>query len=95
MALPYKKIVVKFGTSTITGRTNSVDYPGLIDLLRQICTLCDRGVSVTLVSSGAVAVGRDQTAVGNIYVPTAVCFFRFRTRSRAVRSAACQCFGAP
>ncbi len=59
MALPYKKIVVKFGTSTITGRTNSVDYPGLIDLLRQICTLCDRGVSVTLVSSGAVAVGRD------------------------------------
>ena len=32
MALPYKKIVVKFGTSTITGKTNSVDYPGLIDL---------------------------------------------------------------
>ena len=59
MAVPYNKIVVKFGTSTITGRTNSVDYPGLIDLLRQICTLCDRGISVTIVSSGAVAVGRD------------------------------------
>ncbi len=59
MDLPYKKIVVKFGTSTITGKTNSVDYPGLIDLLRQISVLCDRGVSVTVVSSGAVAVGRD------------------------------------
>ena len=59
MTLSYNKIVVKFGTSTITGRTNSVDYPGLIDLLRQICTLCDRGASVTIVSSGAVAVGRD------------------------------------
>ena len=59
MPLPYNKIVVKIGTSTITGRTNSVDYPGLIDLMRQICALCDRGISVTLVSSGAVAVGRE------------------------------------
>ncbi len=59
MTLAYNKIVVKLGTSTITGRTNSVDYPGLIDLLRQISTLCDRGASVTVVSSGAIAVGRD------------------------------------
>ena len=59
MSLPYQKIVVKIGTSTITGKTNSVDYPGIIDLMRQLCTLCDRGVSVTLVSSGAVAVGKD------------------------------------
>ncbi len=59
MNLPYQKIVVKIGTSTITGRTNSIDYPGLIDFLRQISALWDRGVSVTLVSSGAVAVGKD------------------------------------
>ena len=59
MSLPYQKIVVKIGTSTITGKTNSVDYPGIIDLMRQLCTLSDRGVSVTLVSSGAVAVGKD------------------------------------
>ena len=59
MALPYHKIVVKIGTSTITGQTNSIDYPGIIDLMRQLCTLCDRGISMTLVSSGAVAVGRD------------------------------------
>ena len=57
--LPYKRIVVKLGTSTITGRTNSIDYPGLIDLLRQVSTLCHEGISVTLVSSGAIAVGRD------------------------------------
>ena len=59
MPLPYQKIVVKIGTSTITGKTNSIDYPGLIDLMRQLSVLCDRGISVTLVSSGAVAVGRD------------------------------------
>ena len=59
MSMPYQKIVVKIGTSTITGKTNSIDYPGLIDLMRQLSVLCDRGVSVTLVSSGAVAVGRD------------------------------------
>ena len=57
--MPYKKIVVKIGTSTITGRKKNIDYPGIIDLLRQISTLMDRGVSVTLVSSGAVAVGKD------------------------------------
>ena len=59
MKMPYPKIVVKIGTSTITGKTNSIDYPGIIDLMRQLCILADRGVSVTLVSSGAVAVGRD------------------------------------
>ena len=59
MSMPYRKIVVKIGTSTITGRSNSIDYPGLIDLMRQLSVLCDRGVSVTLVSSGAIAVGRD------------------------------------
>jgi len=59
MSMPYQKIVVKIGTSTITGKTNSIDYPGLIDLMRQLSTLCDRGIMVTLVSSGAIAVGRD------------------------------------
>ena len=59
MRLPYNKIVVKIGTSTITGRTNSIDYPGLIDFMRQISYLWDQGVSVTLVSSGAIAVGKD------------------------------------
>lgn len=57
--LPYKRVVVKLGTSTITGRTNSIDYPGLIDLLRQVTALWREGISVTLVSSGAIAVGRD------------------------------------
>ena len=50
MPIPYKKIVVKFGTSTITGRTNSIDYPGLIDLMRRIRAM---GYAVKLDTNGA------------------------------------------
>lgn len=64
---PYKRIVVKIGTSTITGHTNKIDQPALIDLVRQICWLSEHGISVVLVSSGAVAAGRE--ALGYPHFP--------------------------
>lgn len=57
MTLPYKRIVIKIGTSTITGGTSHIDQPVLIELVRQISWIQDQGVDVALVSSGAVAAG--------------------------------------
>lgn len=58
-SLPYKRVVIKIGTSTVTGRTNHIDQPTLIELVRQISWIQNQGVDVTLVSSGAVAAGRE------------------------------------
>lgn len=55
----YKRIVIKIGTSTITGHTNHIDQPALLELVRQISILVQEGISVVLVSSGAVSAGRE------------------------------------
>jgi glutamate 5-kinase len=55
----YKRIVVKLGTSTLTAGTANLSYPHLIDLARQIAHLRESGCQVILVSSGAIAAGRE------------------------------------
>ena len=57
--MSYDRIVIKIGTSTITGGSSNVDMPKLIDLTRQISWMMHHGIQVTLVSSGAVAAGRE------------------------------------
>ncbi len=57
--MSYDRIVIKIGTSTITNGSSNVDMPKLIDLTRQISWMMHRGIQVTLVSSGAVAAGRE------------------------------------
>ena len=54
-----RRIVLKIGTSTITGGTKEINRPNLVDLVRQLSTLRKRGFEVILVSSGAVAAGRE------------------------------------
>ncbi len=51
------KIVVKVGTSALTGQGGRLDTAFLSDLAGQIAALVARGLSVTLVSSGAVGAG--------------------------------------
>ncbi len=51
-----RRIVVKVGTSTLT-REGRLRPQKFTDLARQICDLLDRDREVTLVSSGAIAVG--------------------------------------
>lgn len=53
------RYVVKIGTSTLTGGSTKVDMPRLIDLVRQLTALKKRGIEVLLVSSGAIAAGRE------------------------------------
>jgi glutamate 5-kinase len=53
---PVHRIVVKVGSGVLT-RKNSLNIDIIASLSDQICRLCDRGIQVILVSSGAMAAG--------------------------------------
>jgi glutamate 5-kinase len=54
------RIVIKLGTSSLTNGTNHIAPPFLIDLARQVTHLQSIGHQVVLVSSGAMAAGREK-----------------------------------
>jgi glutamate 5-kinase len=54
-----KKIVVKLGTSTLTQGTQKLSHRYMLGLVQQIIHLQNRNLQVILVSSGAVAIGRE------------------------------------
>jgi glutamate 5-kinase len=55
----YKRIVVKLGTSTLTDGNPGLSLPRMSDLARQMSELVEDGREVILVSSGAMASGRE------------------------------------
>jgi glutamate 5-kinase len=57
--MAYRRIVVKFGTSTLTAGTKSLSPAHMVDLARQTAALLGQGIQVVLVSSGAIAAGRE------------------------------------
>lgn len=54
-----KTIVIKLGTSTLTHGTKSLSRPHMLEIVKQIAQLHVQGHQVILVTSGAVAAGRD------------------------------------
>jgi glutamate 5-kinase len=54
------RIVIKIGTSTLTNGTPCLAPPLLIEFARQASQLLDAGHQVILVSSGAIAAGRER-----------------------------------
>ena len=76
--MAYERIVVKIGTSTITGGSSHVDTPKLIDLSRQVSWMMDHNIQVSLVSSGAVAAGRELLNYPHLskHIPESKCFLR-------------------
>jgi len=54
------RIVIKFGTSTLTDGTPQLALPLLIEFARQISHLLTAGHQLVVVSSGAIAVGRER-----------------------------------
>jgi glutamate 5-kinase len=54
------RIIVKLGTSTLTNGTPCLDPPLLIELARQTSQLLSSGHQVLMVSSGAIAMGRER-----------------------------------
>jgi glutamate 5-kinase len=57
-ALPYRRIVVKLGTSLLTAGTDQLNEERMADLAAQAAQLHQQGVGIVIVSSGAIAAGR-------------------------------------
>jgi glutamate 5-kinase len=55
-----ERIVVKVGTSTLTNGTRQLSRPRMLHLVQQAAHLHQAGHEIILVSSGAVAAGREQ-----------------------------------
>ena len=55
-------IVVKLGTFTLTAGTSSLSPARMVELVRQMAELHRQGCKVVLVSSGAIAAGRERLA---------------------------------
>ncbi len=56
----YKRIVVKLGTSVLTGGGPRLDRAGMVEVARQCSQLHGQGCDVIVVTSGAIAAGREQ-----------------------------------
>ncbi len=56
----WRRVVVKVGTSTLTASSGRLCPPRMVDLVRQVAALRERGVEVVLVSSGAQQAGRER-----------------------------------
>lgn len=54
----YQRIVVKLGTSVLTGGTPKLDHPHMVELVRQCAELHRQGKEIVICTSGAIAVGR-------------------------------------
>ena len=71
-----QRIVIKVGSSTLTGGTKQISRPQIIDLVTQISHLHDEGHLVLLVSSGAVAAGREAMQFPDLpgFIPLNRCY---------------------
>jgi glutamate 5-kinase len=56
----YHRLVIKLGTSTLTAGTPRLAPAQIVDLVRQMARLSEAGCEVILVSSGAIAAGRER-----------------------------------
>lgn len=54
-----KTIVVKLGTSILTGGTRRLDRAHMVELVRQLAALHRQGNRIVVVTSGAIAAGRE------------------------------------
>jgi len=57
-ALPYHRIVVKLGTSLLTGSSDHLDENVMSGLVAQVAQLHQQGLELLIVSSGAITAGR-------------------------------------
>jgi glutamate 5-kinase len=59
----YRRIVAKFGTSLLTGGTEQLDLKVMSGLVAQVAQLRKDGIEVVIVTSGAIAAGRQKLGV--------------------------------
>lgn len=68
--MKYKRIVIKIGTSVLTGDTNKLDTSFLSSIVDDIAKIRKNGIKVVIVSSGAIGCGMDALSL-NTY-PTSI-----------------------
>ncbi|MEJ2747911.1 MAG: glutamate 5-kinase [Anaerolineae bacterium] len=56
----YQRIVIKLGTSVLTGGTPRLNQPHLVELVRQCALLYGQGKDILVCTSGAIAAGRER-----------------------------------
>ena len=61
----YRRVVAKFGTALLTSGTSSLDTKMMAALAKQVAHLRADGVEVIVVSSGAIAAGRERLGLGD------------------------------
>jgi glutamate 5-kinase len=61
--LPYRRIVAKFGTSLLTAGTSKLSPDKMSDLVGQLARLHGQGAEIVVVTSGAIAAGREKLAL--------------------------------
>lgn len=60
----YRRIIVKLGTSLLTGGTDHLDRDIMSGLVNQMAELHGQGIEILVVSSGAIAAGRHKLGHG-------------------------------
>ncbi len=61
--MPYRRIVVKLGTSLLTGGSGKLNEDIMSNLVGQVARLHHQGLELVVVSSGAIAAGRHKLGV--------------------------------
>ena len=60
MLMPYHRIVAKFGTSLLTSGSDHLDLRIMSSLVEQVARLRQQGKEIVIISSGAIASGRQK-----------------------------------
>ncbi len=58
--LPYRRLVLKLGTSVLTAGSPQLNRPRMLDIVRQCAQLHAAGVELIVVSSAAITAGRER-----------------------------------
>ncbi len=61
----YRRIVAKFGTNLLTAGTDQLDAATMSSLVAQVVRIMDEGREVLIVTSGAIAAGRQRLALSD------------------------------
>jgi len=72
--LPYRRLVVKLGTGLLTGGSSKLNLDIMSQLTRQVAQLHHEGRELLIVSSGAIAAGRQKLGVSKQKQPKDIPF---------------------
>ena len=62
----YQRIVIKLGTSTLTGGTPHLDRAYMVEVARQCARLQHENCDVIICTSGAIAAGRERLGLADL-----------------------------